>query len=274
MKKNNRMRKIDEHDLIRIQLASLREIDTFCHENGIRYYLAYGTLLGAVRHKGYIPWDDDIDIMMPRPDYVKFIKTFNGFSGTHKVISHLLDPVYPWPFAKVIDTDTVMEEHIKYAYKDMGVYVDIFPVDGVSDDKKKILRQYRYVKLLKLLLSVKRGKKFRSRKPWQNFLLNFSFLLSFISYPKLLKKLDSLVSKYPFEKSENTAILVMAGYGKNEIMPKSFYDEPVNLEFEESSFQAPGEYKKWLEHIYGDYMTLPPVEERITHHANNAYYKE
>ena len=267
------MRIIELEDQKIIQLKILQEVASFCNDNGIRYYLAYGTLLGAVRHKGYIPWDDDIDIMMPRPDYIKFIKTFNGYSIKSRVDSHLLDSAYPWPFAKVIDTNTVMEEHIKYAYKEMGVYIDIFPIDGVSADKGKLSRQYQYIKLLKLLLSVKRGKKFRSRKPWQNFLLNFSSLLSFISYPKLIKRFDTTVSKYGFDESVNTAILVMAGYGKNEIIPKNFYDEIVNLNFEGFSFNAPGEYKQWLEHIYGDYMTPPPPEKRITHHAYIAYYR-
>lgn len=268
------MKKVEEKDLKRIQLAILRNVASFCEKNGIRYFLAYGTLLGAVRHKGYIPWDDDIDIMMPRPDYIKFIKTFNGISDKNRVISHLLDPTYPWPFAKVVDTDTIMEEFINYAYKDMGVYIDIFPIDGVPDSKSKLSKQFRFIKLLKLLLSVKRGKKFRSRKPWQNFILNFSFLLSFISYPKLLKKFDSFVSNYSFEESNNTAILVMAGYGKNEIMPRSFYEETTQLKFEDCSFTVPAEYKQWLENIYGDYMTPPPPEKRITHHANAAYYKD
>lgn len=267
------MEKIDELELRRIQLTSLQKIDTFCHENGIRYYLAYGTLLGAVRHKGYIPWDDDIDIMMPRPDYVRFINTFNGFTINNRVVSHLLDPAYPWPFAKVVDTNTVMEEHIKYAYKNMGVYVDIFPIDGIPDNKRKMLWQYRYVKFLKLLLSLKRGKKFYSRKSWQNFLLNFSFLVSFINYDKLLQKFDSVISQYNFEEMNNTMILVLAGYGKDEIIPKSFYDKTMNLEFEKIFFDAPIEFEKWLEHIYGDYMTPPPIEKRITHHANVAYYK-
>ena len=127
---------------------------------------------------------------------------------------------------------------------------------------------------MKSLLAIKRGKKFHTRKPLQNFVLNFSFLLSFINYSKLLKKLDSVASKYPYDGSKNTMILVVAENMKNEILPKSIYDGSVNLEFENQLFSAPNEYKKWLEHFYGDYMTPPPAEKRISQHASIAYYKD
>lgn len=268
------MKIIELEDQKRIQLEILYKVASFCEDNGIRYYLAYGTLLGAVRHKGYIPWDDDIDIMMPRPDYIKFINTFNGFSN-NRVISHFLDPNYPWQFAKVINTDTVLEELINYAYKDMGIYIDVFPIDGVSSIKKKMLWHYRYIKVLKLLLSLKRGKKLCSRKPWQNLLLNFSSLLCFVNLHTLIKKINSMASMYSFDESDNVAILVNAGYGKKEIIPKAYFSENVILEFEKHSFIAPNGYEKYLEHVYGDYMTLPPVEKRISHHAYKckAYYK-
>ncbi len=268
------MEKIELDDLKRIQLDILQNVAAFCEKNKIRYYLSYGTLLGAVRHKGYIPWDDDIDIMMPRPDYMKFINTFNGACVDNKVVSHFLDPSYPWPFAKVINTRTVMTEFINYAYKDMGVYIDIFPIDGLPDNKSDLSSLLNRIKLMKSLLAIKRGKKFHTRKPLQNFVLNFSFLLSFINYSKLLKKLDSVASKYPYDGSKNTMILVVAENMKNEILPKSIYDGSVNLEFENQLFSAPNEYKKWLEHFYGDYMTPPPAEKRISQHASIAYYKD
>lgn len=268
------MKSIELEDLKRIQLGILRNVATFCKKNGIRYYLSYGTLLGAVRHKGYIPWDDDIDIMMPRPDYERFISMFNGVYTDNKVVSHLLDPIYPWPFAKVVNTKTVVIESINYAYKDMGVYIDIFPIDGLPEAKFDLFVLLKTVRFLRILLSIKRGKKLNSRKCWQNFLLNFSFLLSPLTYSKLLKKLDSISSRCSYENSRNVMILSVAENENKEILPKSVYDKIIDIEFENYLFDIPYEYEKWLEHIYGDYMTLPPVEERITHHANNAYYKE
>lgn len=268
------MKLIEISDLKKIQLSILHEVASFCDKNGIRYFLSYGTLLGAVRHKGYIPWDDDIDIMMPRVDYMKFIQSFNEYDSKSKVISHYLDSKYPWPFAKVIDTTTTMEEYINYAYADMGVYIDVFPIDGLPSNKKQIIKLFRKAKILKLIISMKRGKKFHSRSVLQNFILNFSFIFSFIDYAKLVKKFDKIISLYPFDEAEYTAILVEVGDGIIECIPRTFYDQKVSLPFEDGLFNAPGEYEKWLEYIYGDYMTLPPIEKRISHHANNAYYKE
>lgn len=268
------MKLIEISDLKKIQLSILHEVASFCETNGIRYFLSYGTLLGAVRHRGYIPWDDDIDIMMPRIDYMKFIQSFNEYHQKNKVISHYLDSKYPWPFAKVVDTTTTMEEHINYAYVNMGVYIDVFPIDGLPYKKNQIVKIFRKAKILKLIISIKRGKKNHSRPALQNFILNFSFLFSFIDYAKLLKKFDEVVSQYSFDEAKYTAILVEVGDGITECIPRIFYDQKVSLLFENGSFNAPVEYEKWLECIYGDYMTLPPVEKRITHHVNNAYYKE
>ena len=126
------MRQISADELKEIQLNLLNNIDHFCKSNGIQYFLAYGTLIGAIRHDGFIPWDDDIDIAMPRPDYDRFIKKFNAYSKDYQVEDYSITDNYPTPFAKVIDTRTEMRMTL-YNQRSSGVYIDVFPIDGIGN---------------------------------------------------------------------------------------------------------------------------------------------
>ena len=118
---------INVEELKHIQLDMLSDIAEFCEQNNIKYFLAYGTLIGAIRHKGYIPWDDDIDICMPRPDYDKFLSLYNKKDSAYKAVAFELDENYKLPFAKVNDTRTVMWETM-YDQDVFGVYIDVFPL--------------------------------------------------------------------------------------------------------------------------------------------------
>ena len=120
-------RKVTLEEMRDLQLAMMDKIHEFCVERGIRYSLGGGTLLGAVRHKGYIPWDDDIDIMLPRPDYERFLKEFDGVYPNFKVLHLNNDRTYPYLFAKVYDSRTLLVE----CRATMGVYIDVFPIDGL-----------------------------------------------------------------------------------------------------------------------------------------------
>lgn len=150
------MRLISFEEHKKIQLSILRDIDVFCQKNQIKYFLAFGTLLGAIRHKGFIPWDDDIDIAMPRPDYNKFILSFNGMVDNLKVLAPEIDLDYYAPYANVYDTRTVLEEkgtsHLKF---EIGVKIDVFPIDGVPTNKivycfvSSIMRFYNQILFIK-----------------------------------------------------------------------------------------------------------------------------
>ena len=120
----------------KMNLDILSVVADFCEKNGLRYWLYYGTLIGAIRHNGYIPWDDDIDIAMPRPDYEKFLKTFNQTSGSlYKVIEDRISIGYHTPFAKVHNPETIIESEFSDEMA-FGVFIDIFPFDGVKDEKQ------------------------------------------------------------------------------------------------------------------------------------------
>ncbi|MBQ8445584.1 MAG: LicD family protein, partial [Opitutales bacterium] len=129
------MREITHEELKQIQLGILDKVHEFCEKNGITYFLSSGTLIGAVRHKGYIPWDDDLDLYMPRADYDKFIKLFSANSPENtKLLSLETDKKYQYPFAKVIDDRTEMVETAVGESFKIGVYIDVFPVDSVPDN--------------------------------------------------------------------------------------------------------------------------------------------
>ena len=126
------MKRVTPEELKTIQLDLLQKTADFCEQNGLRYFLCGGTLLGAIRHKGYIPWDDDIDIAMPRPDYDRFCMTFNQPNSVYRVKSLFTHPNYICAFAKVYDNRTLLKE-LHYKGIHFGVYIDILPVDGVKD---------------------------------------------------------------------------------------------------------------------------------------------
>ena len=249
------------------------KVAAFCGKNNLTYYLGYGTLLGAIRHKGYIPWDDDIDIVLPRPDFEKFITTFNTSGDELEVLSWGNTPQWNIPFAKVHNKKTSMREDTREPL-DMGVNIDVFPIDGLSNDKgvatslvKKILfysnvRCYKCVKLSS------------SRSFIRNILvLGARVVYSVYSNQQLLTRIHKLATSNNYEDSKLVGqVLYPANVG--EIIEKDTFKESLLVPFENYSFKIPVGYDKWLTQIYGDYMKYPPVEEQVTHHAFKAYWKE
>jgi lipopolysaccharide cholinephosphotransferase len=149
------MKKIENDELKELQLDMLKNVAEFCKERGIQYSLAFGTLLGAVRHKGFIPWDDDIDICMPRPSYDRFVQEYEDSEGIYECLTFEKDNKFLFPFAKVSDRRTVALEQARFVdkYSKLGVNIDIFPVDGARTDdlfqlrKQRQLHMIRYYKL-------------------------------------------------------------------------------------------------------------------------------
>ncbi len=267
------MKQLESEEFKKIQLEILKAIDKFCNESNIRYSLAFGTLLGAVRHKGYIPWDDDIDIMMPRPDYERFINTFNDSFDYFKVKTTIHDPDHPYTYAKAEDTRTIFIEAITISY-DIGVNIDVFPVDGVPSNSKVFKRYFNYIKFLRNILSVKLIKiDFNRRSVNKNIILFFSqLLLKAISYRYLIRIVNKKLLKYNFEKSEH-AMMTCVRINPLERVAKSVFEEYGMLQFENSSFPVISDYDNYLKILYGNYMELPPLEQRVTHHAFKAYLR-
>lgn len=272
------MREISEvQEIQAIALDILEYIDRICRENQLHYFMSDGTLLGAVRHKGYIPWDDDVDIWMPREDYKKIEEIINQDSNAHyRLINRQNTRGYIYGFGKVIDTRTLLIENIEKKCK-MGIYVDIFPYDGLPGKCKEDYE--KHVKTC-LFWDRQRYPAFCSYKTvCRNYTTGnrrrfFTWIIrKCIGGKNILRLMDKLSQKYPVEGAEFVGCLT-SGYKAKDMMPAWVCAETVDMAFEDKVFQAPKGYETFLEIEYGDYMKLPPKEKQVSHHDFKAWWKE
>ena len=253
------MRKIEDiHELRQIQIGILDEVHRFCESHNLRYFLSSGTLIGAVRHKGYIPWDDDIDIYMPRKDYEKFLATYHDQTGRFKSINPYQESNYYYTFAKVVDLRTKMIETETEGYE-IGVYMDIFPVDYVTDDMQE---RKRVFKLKKLLYKIRRCK-ISNANPLRSRLAYWCYKSLPVSAHYVFRLIQRLIVLG--KPTRTVCNMTEAGPKIKGCFPAEDIASSVDIEFEGKLYKTMVGYKDYLERTYGDYMTLPPVEQRVTH---------
>ena len=242
-------------------IGNLEAIDAVCREHGLRYYLWAGTMLGAIRHKGFIPWDDDMDICMPRPDYEQLISHWREWlPQPYEVIAPETDPTYPYPFAKIEDASTTVLERPDFKFLE-GVYIDVFPIDGAPADEQKRKSHFKRYKFWRHLLFLrgrdpfKHGKGPRSWFPW--------LLHKVYSLEDLQNKVKSYMTKYPYDESD-----YVCDYDDDlrGVIEKRILGTPQTYPFEDKQFLGVEHYDAYLSNKYGDYMQLPPVEKQIQHH--------
>lgn len=247
-------------DLQQRLVIIMENIDKVCREHGLRYYLWAGTQLGAVRHKGFIPWDDDADLAMPRPDYdILMEHSKEWLPAPYEIIGPHVSSNYPHRFAKVIDSSTTLLERPDMLYPE-GVYVDIFPLDGFPEDaraRKSQLNAYRHVK--KKLFFACRDPYKHGGGPSAWFC---KFLQKFLSVNELQQKLQEVMKRYRLEDCDS---FIEYDYGRRAIFKKSLLDNPVLYEFEGKQFYGLADADYFLTTVYGDYMTPPPVEKQVQH---------
>ena len=266
------MKQITGEELKQIQLNILKEIHSFCVENNLTYFLTGGTLLGAIRHKGFIPWDDDIDVALFRDDYEKFIRTFRSESGHVRIYSRLYDKKCKYIFAKAIDTDTLLVEAGDKSAP-LGVFVDVFPIDSVCDDLslcRKTIKKLQWWGRLRLLRVVRLRK---GRNIVKNMCVFFiSPVLRLIPRRFFLDACDKRIRK--FEKNSHSVYVanLCGAWGEKEITLRSNFSSTIEVEFEGRKYFAPIGYDAFLHDLYGDYMKLPPIEKQKSHHDFVAYF--
>lgn len=261
---------IEQHEVL---LKLLVEFDQFCVENNLRYYLAGGTLLGAVRHGGFIPWDDDVDVVMPRPDYEKLIKE-NYIAEDAQVISseNSQGHYHPIPYCNIVDTSTIIVENNIKRSTNKGLFIDVFPLDGLPDDSRK--RKKHLSKLLRLesllLISINKNSSSRGIKGVAKKLI--SIIMSLFDETKLAKKITSIAKRYNYENcNEFVCAVFLQNKPERFITPKLDYSSCVLLDFEKCKLCCPIGYKNVLRRSFGDYMQLPPENERYGQHGIDVY---
>ena len=244
-------------------LEALVEIDRICRKNNIKYTLAYGTMIGAVRHQGFIPWDDDVDICMLRDDYAKFKKICETeLNEKYFYQSHDTDKEYYHLYDKIRVNGTVFKEAFQADYNiHQGVYVDIFPIDYLPDNNLKRTLQYYKVRFFRTGLMAKYGV-LSSRHGKKKFAARIlRILYAPFSLERLYKYACKTAMRYDDKKRKDTSnFYIKSGF------PREFYEDIKEVTFEGHTMMLSTHYDKMLSTIYGDYMKLPPENKRVTQH--------
>lgn len=246
----------------------LVELDRICRKHDITYFLAGGTLIGAVRHDGFIPWDDDIDVSMTRDNYDKFIEVCSKELDSSKYYLESLetDDDCGMLYAKIRRKGSqYLEFTSERDFDKTGIWIDIFPIDKIKGDSFWYQLKFKYIYCMKMILLKKYGHLSAMEDKKKNFIIKIIGLLSiFYNKERLKRRLVKFMTK---DNKKNTKKLVSyAGvYVGKEIFDSDCLDDVVEHKFEKGKFYIPKNYDKYLTHYYGDYMKLPPKEKRVTH---------
>ena len=258
------------YDNISIVQSKLKELlkifADICEENNLRYFLIAGTLLGAVRHQDIIPWDDDIDVGMPRADYDRFMviaqaKLNEKYPNKYFIQTGKTDKYYHKFIARMRENDT---DWVEKAETDnrmrQGLFIDVFPLDGLPNDDKKRAAIARRINKLSGLSSIRFSKDYKSGK---KLLIPIKFMLKhFTTYSFFHNLANKIITRYDFEKSQYAGSL-LSNYGVKSHFKRSYFDDYVLLPFGDRAYRCPYKHIEMLTDLYGDYNELPPMEKRI-----------
>ncbi len=277
-KKDDQTRSISLDELKRIDLEVFQVFHDFCVAHNLRYYLAGGSLIGAIRHKGFIPWDDDIDILMPRPDCLKLIElSNNGMLDSYRKLDCVeIDTDCSSNIIRIYDNRTkVVFENYRIQLK-VGCWIDIFPMDGLPKNAFKRKLHFNIVRgflVMYYACITKFGIERRSKLKTvlQYGMLPVLPLIRAVGHKRLLRWLNKLVRRYDFEDCEYVAVVMGSGK-EHEMLKRKDMEPATTVEFEGQQFYTMANYETYLRNMYGDYMTPPPEDKRVSRHEIKAYW--
>lgn len=264
----------------KVLLRTFKYVIEFLNAHNLQWFCCYGTLIGAVRHNGLIPWDDDVDICMPKDDFDKLVSFSNELEENHYRLLSFSNVGYNCPHSKIIDTNTTIWEREHYPFI-TGVFVDIFPLYKVDNKDLKLKEELRkYKELSKSVIRTTKKIPFRfflrsilndHDRVWREYLINM------IIYPKCrnkyyFNKLKVFEETIYNKNGEYAICLAILEYGDKEIMKASYFSDFLEVPFEDFKVRIPIGYHQYLSQLYGDYLTPPPEDERVPKHDSTRYY--
>ena len=253
---------MEKNEILKERLLTMATMfHWFCSEKGIKYYMLGGTMLGAIRHKGFIPWDDDMDFGIMREDYEKLKEYRNELPQGYSLNFYEFDKNFQYGFCKLYDENSTYIEGLYDVRAVGGIYIDIFPIDNIGDDWKKAEETGKKIAFKKKVVAAIYAKGARSSSIKT---LGVKILGLLPKSPKWFAWVYDSVKKY---RRKDTKIVtnVFGAYTIKEILPKEFFGEPVLYPFENTEFYGVEKAHEYLSRLYGDYMTPPPEDKRGGH---------
>lgn len=273
------MKKLSIEEIQEVSVEILKKVADICEEQHLTYFLAYGTLIGAIRHHGYIPWDDDVDIMMPRPDYEKLLAYFRKNATSLMPLQMMNDETakdYPYMISRVSDSRYVLDVTNEKSYG-IGIFIDIYPLDGLGNDRETALKLIDKGKNLSSLIFLSTRQYFHkgNTKTIVKTLLKIpAFIYAKLCRKKFfVKKSLQLAALNKYKDSKYVGCVIWPTYREREIFDKDLFTESIMVDFGKYKFRTPKRYDEVLTQIYHEYMQLPPEEDRVAHHLYSAYIK-
>lgn len=286
------MKQLSVKELRQVELDILDDVANFCDSHNLRYYLCGGTLLGAIRHQGFIPWDDDIDIIMPRPDYIKFHSLYNKRyrerKSFYRINSIFTDPNWYSTAAEIEDTRTIRYNHTLSSKQERGISIDVFPMDGApaNEFRRRVFWLINNIGARIATLSFQsftvsrhfddEDKRCKTLRKYLRTFIKFAAILPArcLKPLHLNKWVTDRAMKYDIDKSQFIGVSTFPHYGYREcIRNKNFLQIRKHI-FEGKYYNIPMDYDTYLSNIYGDYMKPPSQKSRNTHHNFSAYWKK
>lgn len=250
----------------KIELNILLAFNSFCKERGIKYSLAGGSLLGAIRHQGFIPWDDDVDVCLTRPDYDMLIEQKNSLNKItgYSLEGYLGVDLDEAPFLKLVDYDVNSQSRYEYFKSHIGI--DIFPVEALSGNFDELEQNYNLANKYRSYINIANALPVGTEAKWKKIVLSvFPDQLRKILISRYSAKLNKLNHLYPYGSTANVGVLAWGQYGMGEKMNIDEFEKKIQVEFEGYKLPAMSCWESYLEGLYGDYLKLPPEEDRMGH---------